>query len=375
MLKSTLAFLSCPSCLHPLALQSSTIPFSDESMAEFAEITSGTLKCTNCEQIYPILAGVPLLVEDIHQYVYEHIKGIARLVPENEIPPYLLETYQDARSQIENEHIEEDLEAERVVSLYLANHYLSADRANPWWQAEDGSTSPLISSLIQENWDRGPKAEISAWVKKRDNANQGKPQCILEIGCGVGGLASALSSPSRRYLGIDSSFSSIVLARHLNLGTPYPGEIAIPNDLLNGPQSRTLSLRQNRRMDGSIDFVVGDLGLLPLKQASFDLCLALNVIDMMPAPEELPKIQKSLLKPGGIAVQSCPYIWHAQVTEHLREILPAEIRNSAAAVEYLYKQTGFEILDRQEHVPWLFFKHVRQLEIYSVHLFYARKLQ
>jgi SAM-dependent methyltransferase len=111
---------------------------------------------------------------------------------------------------------------------------------------------------------------------------------------------------------------------------------------------------------------------LPLKQENFDICLALNVIDMMPAPEDLPQIQKKLLKPGGIAIQSCPYIWHAQVSEHLREILPPEIKNSSAAVEQLYRNAGFQILEKMEHVPWLFFKHVRQLEIYSVHLFYSQ---
>jgi hypothetical protein len=79
------------------------------------------------------------------------------------------------------------------------------------------------------------------------------------------------------------------------------------------------------------------------------------------------------LKKGGIAIQSCPYIWHEQVARELRERLPDSIRDSSQAVSWLYQEAGLAITEQVEHLPWLFFKHLRQLEIYSVHLLMARK--
>jgi hypothetical protein len=42
-------------------------------------------------------------------------------------------------------------------------------------------------------------------------------------------------------------------------------------------------------------------------------------------------------------------------------------------VEWLYRKSGFKIEDSEKHIPWLFFKHLRQIEIYSVHAFVAKK--
>jgi hypothetical protein len=120
--------------------------------------------------------------------------------------------------------------------------------------------------------------------------------------------------------------------------------------------------------------VVGDLEHPPLKSGQWDACAALNAIDMMNEPRELPRLQRALLKPCGLAYQSGPYIWHERIAKKLRKVLPATLHSdSARAVEWIYAQEGFEVLRSLDHIPWLFFKHFRQLEIYSVHLFEARK--
>ena len=114
-----------------------------------------------------------------------------------------------------------------------------------------------------------------------------------------------------------------------------------------------------------------DLADPPLKKGGWDASASLNVIDMLPEPEQLPKLQRALVRPGGLAIQSCPYIWHAQVAAHLREMIPSGTRDSADAAEWLYRNEGFTIGHVERHVPWLFFKHARQLEVYSVHFFVA----
>ena len=148
----------------------------------------------------------------------------------------------------------------------------------------------------------------------------------------------------------------------------------MPEDLIAGPISREIKLPIATTFDGSGDFVVGELEGPPLLSESWDLAMILNAIDMVDDPTSLPKLQHELVRSGGIAIQGGPYIWHEFVAKRLRERLPSQLRNnSARAVEWLYEESGLVIEDRMDHVPWLFFKHVRQLEIYSVHLLRARK--
>jgi hypothetical protein len=90
---------------------------------------------------------------------------------------------------------------------------------------------------------------------------------------------------------------------------------------------------------------------------------------MLNEPEVLPELQKQMIKPGGIAIQSSPYVWHPETARNVKK--QTGQTDSARAVEALYKNAGFSINQSLSQVPWLFFKHVRQLEIYSVHLFFA----
>lgn len=364
MLTTTVAELRCPHCSGELSLNARD---REEIRSGLAEVLSGELKCKKCRASYPILAGVAVLVKDVRSYLLSHVKGIARLVPLSALPAGLRRDFERAKMELTEEHIEEDLESERVTSLYVMNHYLRASTGT-WWRADHGTSSPLIDRLVRENWDHGPFATIAEWLKLR-----GQRKSVIELGCGAGGLYGEIRAHCSRYLGIDSSFASIALARHFALGTRYQGQVRIPRDLLQGPVSADPGINPVSSCDGTADFVVGDIDRLPVARASFGVSIALNAIDMLDDPALLPKLQRKLVSEDGVAVQSCPYVWHAKAARKLKRMLPKEISDSAAAVEWLYEKEGFKIEERIEHLPWLFFKHVRQLEIYSVHLFWSSR--
>lgn len=381
MLSSTVSRLACPSCRKKLVVDS--VRGSDFLKDE---IRSGQLKCTQCRKDFPIIAGVALLVNDVAEYLVHHVKGISRMVTDEEIPKAFRKPYREAKSQIEAEHIEEDLEAERVVALYLMTHYLkagSSPKSTSWWRPATGEYSREVDFLIQRYWDSGPFAQIQKGLqadflqgkaKGRDTLSVPTKGDFVELGCGVGGLAQVVYPFARSYLGVDSSFASIVWARQLNLGCgPQKQQgFKVPGDLLWGTVSEEVSPPTQLLSQGEgVDFVVGDLEFCPVSPASFDVSVALNAIDMLPEPWVLPRLQGETLRLGGVAIQSCPYIWHDSVARELRARLPRSVQDSASAVEWLYQQAGFEIQDRTDHVPWLFFKHFRQLELYSVHFFRA----
>lgn len=382
MLNTTLSQLRCPKkkpaksrCDGRLRLGSDARKISppNPDHPEIFEVPAGSVECESCQSRYPILAGVLILVPDVREYLLAHVKGISALVKDAEIPKVYLKEYLAEKAELAPEHIEEDLESKRVVALYLMNHYLRVGMPEPsgWWRALRGETSPLIDRLIRENWDSGPFQAIAAWFEKlpRDS----RPS-VVEFGCGVGGLGQVLAAQTQRYLGLDSSFASIALGRHLLLGASYAGTLAIPEDLLAGPTARPISLPIPAGFDGSRDLIVADFEHPPIADGSFDLSIALNTIDMLERPERLPEMQARAVMSGGRAIQSCPYIWHESVARRLRAQLPKTVQTSSSrAVEHLYEKAGFRIDERIEHHPWLFFKHVRQLEIYSVHLFFATR--
>jgi SAM-dependent methyltransferase len=277
-----------------------------------------------------------------------------------------LKEYREVRAEQAPEHIEEDLESARVVALYLMNHFLRVNDGGDWWKPKVGS--PLVESLIQQHWDHGPFSVIRGWLEKEPAGD------VVELGCGAGGLAAELSGTFKSYLGVDASFASVASGRHLLFGAPFRGELKIPGDLLPGPLSVDAGLKPKRTALENADLVVGDLDALPLASGQWDLSILLNAIDMVDDPASLPGKQAALVKPGhGRVVQSCPYIWHPLVSRRLRKVLPKDRQeDSARAVEWLYQQAGFQLDMRVEQHPWLFYKHRRQLELYSVHLFHGR---
>jgi SAM-dependent methyltransferase len=311
---------------------------------------------------------VAIIVPDVENYIVEHAKGISTHVKDQDIPQAFRKSYFRAKREIEEHHIEEDLEAQRVIALYLMNHELKTNDASAWWKNCD----PILQDLIQKYWNKGPLDVIAEWILASSHAHADE---IIELGCGVGGLARRLKGQIHSYLGVDSSFSSIVLARHLSLGTPYFKTLKIPQDLIQGPLTLSIHLPNPKTAPSHTDFIVGDLESLPVKGSRFHYSIAANTIDMLHQPEKLPKIQKNLLRTNGKAIQSCPYIWHEVIARQLREIIPKEsTRDSATAVSWLYKNAGLNIEREVRNHPWLFFKHLRQLEVYSVHIIETRFL-
>src|SRR6185437_3013504 len=100
-----------------------------------------------------------------------------------------------------------------------------------WWKGGLSDCSPEIEETIKRFWDVGPFSRIrELWGSRKES--------LVELGCGVGGLYVHLHSKVTNYLGVDSSFASIALARSLALGLPHqldPKEkVLVPGDLING---------------------------------------------------------------------------------------------------------------------------------------------
>lgn len=78
---------------------------------------------------------------------------------------------------------------------------------------------------------------------------------------------------------------------------------------------------------------------IPAKTSSFDSALCTAVLEHLEEPEQALRECNRVLKPGGIAIYSVPFIWHLH--EEPRDFY----RYSKYGLEYLFDKVGFEIIE------------------------------
>lgn len=78
---------------------------------------------------------------------------------------------------------------------------------------------------------------------------------------------------------------------------------------------------------------------IPSGDSSFDCAVCTAVLEHLEEPEQALRECGRLLKPGGVAIYSVPFIWHLH--EEPRDFY----RFSKYGLEYLFNKAGFEILE------------------------------
>lgn len=87
-----------------------------------------------------------------------------------------------------------------------------------------------------------------------------------------------------------------------------------------------------------IDFF-GSAYNIPLENEYFDSALCTAVLEHLEEPEKALRECLRVLKEGGVAIYTVPFIWH--IHEAPRDFF----RFSKYGIEYLFTKTGFEILE------------------------------
>ncbi|MEX0686982.1 MAG: class I SAM-dependent methyltransferase [Balneolales bacterium] len=85
--------------------------------------------------------------------------------------------------------------------------------------------------------------------------------------------------------------------------------------------------------------LVGTAYKIPAKDASFDCAISTAVLEHLEEPETAIREANRVLKQGGYAIYSVPFIWH--IHEEPRDFY----RYSKYGLAYLFEKAGFEVIE------------------------------
>jgi len=312
------------------------------------EILEGLLVCTRseCQQEYPILDGIPLLVPSVRTHVSHQAFA---LMARSDLSQPLMSLIGDCCGP------ESPFETlRRYLSTYTLDHWGDQD-------PEEGEGPGAICRVLEAAWQRG-------------GATSHGP--TLDLGCSVGRSTFELARRTDGLvLGIDLSFSMVQLAAEVM----RTGQVRYPRRRVGLVyDQRTFPVECPGRE--RVDFWVADATALPLRDASMGTIASLNLLDCVPSPyEHLTELRRLLLN-GGRALLTTPFDWspsatpveawiggHSQRAERSGGSA-ASLRALLTSGAHPHAIDGLTLLAEAEGIPWTLRVHDRSAYLYELYL-------
>jgi cyclopropane fatty-acyl-phospholipid synthase-like methyltransferase len=181
-------------------------------------------------------------------------------------------------------------------------------RSESWRVIADGYDQ---MGLGFSTWNSARPPEVRRWFRDEALARLGRGSTVLELGCGPGTDAEALSA-DRRYIGVDLSPVQLSIARH-----------RVP----------------------SATFLVGDFTTMTFRPSSFDGVVAFYAFDHVAQDDVGPTFASifTWLRPGGWLMTSLQTMEAEDRVEEWLDVPMFFAGLSVPSYERLLRQTGFEL--------------------------------
>ncbi|MBN1426138.1 class I SAM-dependent methyltransferase [Candidatus Fermentibacteria bacterium] len=328
------------------------------------EVLEGALSCAACGAVYPVVAGVAVLLRNpfrffrsFYPFAKDYLADVGGMSPPFQVwlHTHMLADLESKKDKLfprpvpYNEQVAHPLN--KWLGTYLLTHYFPPVP----------SGNDLLDSLQTASHDGGPIRLLGDMAQRWSNDS---PGLGVDMGCSVGGLTRRIAGLCRQAIGIDLSFEKILTARRTLLGVPCgPPPLRVYRE---GISFENVPLPPMTA--ANVDFVVASGTETPLETGSADVITSCNLIDIVNDPFAVLAEKVRVLSPKGVLVVSTPYLDHtAAVTQHL-EAGAGDPRKTV--LEHL---TGFEIVEEHLKVPWLLRGSDRHWDLYLDHCFAARR--
>ncbi len=363
MKQETLRWLVCPRkeearpCHGTLQVERAMSDWDEDPQ----EILEAILRCDRCKKTYPVVCGIPILMNELPKYLrqnYSFMVGYCRVQASlsDEMQAALLnyvlldlksgeeELFPTARTYTRDTQ----LGFRTAVGPYLCTHYDDLGSV--------AKPSEPLYEFLQAYSTRNPHAVLEGFANHHGNGGQG---LAIDIGCHVGGFTALLAQRSRFVYGIDLSFENLLLASQILKGRPK--KLVRYRLYQEGKRYRWRGL--NAPHCQNVEFVVATGDNLPFKASSVDTVSSCNVVDIVEQPMKLVDEKLRVLKKGGLLLLSDPYEFHGVMFKRLK----TRSRKSPLKIIRQRITNQIRIVQEDDHVPWVTKNSNRSYDIYYNH--------
>ncbi len=283
----------------------------------------GMLTCNDCNQKYPIIDGIAIIVNNFVEYCSERMITFGK---------WLLEVESDKLKNFLKD-IVADIDKRNIKDNKYEN---------------DGLYYQSYKWLHNENFESDKFLHLLRWkIKPSDIYRKLAASVIyspegmgLDLGCALGLSTFEIAKKFAFVVGVDTSFSFIKEARK---------------------KSRDQGITNT-------EFIVSDILNLPFKNQKFDLIFGLNIIEFVPI-NRLLEVAHSLLKPHCTFIITSPYDYNREnvYEQKMDDIL----------MRKTIEKSGFEISHRtqkESFIPWMLKINERTYLFYFLDLIEAKKI-
>lgn len=306
---SVLSTLRCPgadeegttSCLGQLGVSGRSLAC---VFASPGELLHGSLECRRCAMEYPVLWGVAILVPEPKCYLRSHIREILAdatikgFAPSQEVAEFA------ARLDTERVGLRYEFESKSSSTDYggyLLTHYSDVARL----VAQVNGSSRGVAKIVEAISGESVFDILTMLLTERVRT---PPEHIVDLGCGVGGLARRLARVGAQVLGLDVDFRAVATARCINFSVPREVDhFAIRID---GCLTETIPIVLSD-VAGSVEFVVADAASPPIAAQSVDAVACCNLLDVVSSPRTVILRSAAMLAPGGALAVASPWYWES----------------------------------------------------------------
>ena len=287
-----------------------------ESLREVGdECIEGFLSCSICNSRFPIIQGVPIILQNFHHYARQRIATYGKWIlisKSAKLKDFLRSIGEKIPSPTYNDLYEEN------NSLYKA--YLHNSHHNHF----DNRLSSLFKRKIEPN-------HIYRMLGKKNLDLKG---IGLDIGCSIGSSTFELAKKLPFVFGVDLSFSFILEARKI----------------------------MRRKKCKNIEFLVSDATNLPFESRYFQSIIALNVVDRVDPNKLIVSINKCI-KDNGKLILVDPYHFVDDDTDRFDSI----------KVRKIIEKSGYKIRSNESYIPWILKMNERAYLFYFVDFIVANR--
>jgi SAM-dependent methyltransferase/uncharacterized protein YbaR (Trm112 family) len=289
-----------------------------ESLREVGdECVEGFILCNACNSRYPIIQGVPIVLQNFHEYARQRIITYGKWIinsKSSKLKNFLRSAGMKIHSPTSNDSYEEN---NILYKAYFYNHH---------HYHFDGRLLSLLKKKIEPD-------HIYKMLGKKNLDLSG---IGLDIGCSFGSSTFELAKRLPFVFGIDTSFSFVLEARKI----------------------------MHDKLVKNVEFMVSDAKKLPFESKFFQCVVALNLIDRVD-PYKLMDSINSCIKDNGKLILIDPY--HFVNENRNNQFDSIQIRK-------IVEKLGYKINSNESYIPWIVKMNERSYLFYFVDYIVANRV-